>query len=171
MKIQLTAFLILIVVSIQAQDKELKRHVKDAGKYTEEAIQFGETILSNIQYALDAASFEEARFYVQQNILEMENLQLYLGYVQDELLEINKIPDENKGIDIKLQAGKMEDKILLAMNYARTIFSYTNSALATSDLNELIMQFGAAENNCMDLLGELQTALELHAALNKLLKD
>lgn len=150
---------------LSAQDKSLIKNVKEAGKQSKEAMADAEKMLENIEDALNAVSYEEAKFYVDQSVYIVENLQVKVGYIQDELLEISKISDDNGGIDIKLKAGEMEDKCLLVLIYTNSLYSYFNEALTTTDLSKLLLQFGAAKNTCENSISELKRVLEIQFTL------
>jgi hypothetical protein len=169
MKYLLVAFIALFVFTSNAQNKVLVKHVKDAGKYSKDVLTYAENLYENIEDALDAVNYEEARFYVEQSIYELENLQASTTYVQDELLEISKIDDDNGGVDIKLKSGKVEDKCLLIQTYSNTLFTYLNNALLTATIADLLMQFGAAKNTCDNIISETQRVIQLEDELLKMI--
>ncbi|MBT3302434.1 MAG: hypothetical protein HOD63_17645 [Bacteroidetes bacterium] len=169
MKYLLVAFIALFVFTSNAQNKVLVKHVKDAGKYSKDVLTYAENLYENIEDALDAVNYEEARFYVEQSVYELENLQASTTYVQDELLEISKIDDDNGGVDIKLKSGKVEDKCLLIQTYSNTLFTYLNNALLTATIADLLMQFGAAKNTCDNIISETQRVIQLEDELLKMI--
>lgn len=165
--ILITIFSFVVLIS-SAQDKNLIKDIKEAGKFTEDALSNANNIFENIEDALNAVDHGEARLYVEQSIYELENLQASVGYAQDELLDVSKIADENGGIDIKLKAGEMEDKCLIVQTYSNNLFSYFNNAMTAVDLNSLLMKFGAAKNTCETIITELELAIEIHSSLTKM---
>ncbi|MBT3799921.1 MAG: hypothetical protein HOG05_02125 [Bacteroidetes bacterium] len=169
MKYLLVAFIALFVFTSNAQNKVLVKHVKDAGKYSKDVLTYAENLYENIEDALDAVNYEEARFYVEQSVYELENLQASTTYVQDELLEISKIDDDNGGVDIKLKSGKVEDKCLLIQTYSNTLFTYLNNALLPATIADLLMQFGAAKNTCDNIISETQRVIQLEDELLKMI--
>ncbi|MBC8343301.1 MAG: hypothetical protein H8E61_04905 [Bacteroidetes bacterium] len=168
MKFILTTILSSLFIFASAQHKSLIKDIKEAGKYTEHALSNAENMLENIEDALNAVDHGEARLYVEQSTYELENLQASVGYAQDELLDINKIPDDKGGIDIKLMAGEMEDKCLLAQSYSNSLFSYLSDAMTATDLTSLLLKFGSARSSCENIIIELKQAMEIHSSLTEM---
>ena len=125
-------------------------------------------MLENIEDALNALNYEDALLYVQQATLDLENLQSYVEYMHDELRDIAKIQDDEGGLEIKIQAGKIENKCLVVQVNLSALYLSLSSASAASDLSSVLMALGSARNDTENIIMELKQAQDEHSSLSKM---